>query len=218
MLSKYSTQVRYICESIVGENESNSTNVNEIIEKSWNSIFDNFPIFNEDYRKILCCKILKHYYTREIGEDTVGLWKLRLNTKLEEIMPYYNEMYKSAELIVDPFVNKDITRTVSAEMGGENKTTQKSSGKSKNKFSDTPQGGLNGIENDEYLTNVRITDDDASGSSNTNVKQNEKRTETIKGKDDDKSKSQLLIEYRQTFINIDIMVIKELAECFMNVW
>lgn len=54
---------------------------------------DCYPIFDEDYRKELQKKILLKYYTREICEETFGLWKLRLNSKMNEIMPYYNQLY-----------------------------------------------------------------------------------------------------------------------------
>ena len=95
-LSKYTTEVRYICETDSGLDESVGFNsVDEVISKSWNKIFTSkVPFFDEDYRKILCCKILKHYYLREICSETVGLWKLWVNTKLEEIMPYYNQFMK----------------------------------------------------------------------------------------------------------------------------
>ncbi len=54
---------------------------------------DCYPIFDEDYRNELQKKILLKYYTREICEETFGLWKLRLNSKMNEIMPYYNQLY-----------------------------------------------------------------------------------------------------------------------------
>ena len=72
--------------------------------------YDIYAFFDEDYRKILCSKILKHYYLREIGCETVGIWKLWVNTKLEEIMPYYNQLYESAKLKFDPFHDVDLTR------------------------------------------------------------------------------------------------------------
>ena len=111
-MSKYTTEVRYICETDSGLDESVGFNsVDEVISKSWNKIFTSkVPFFDEDYRKILCCKILKHYYLREICSETVGLWKLWVNTKLEEIMPYYNQLYESAKLKFDPFHDVDLTR------------------------------------------------------------------------------------------------------------
>ena len=75
-MSKYTTEVRFICQSLANNIDVND--VENIIANSIDKIFDfNFPIFDEQYRKILETKILKHYYTREIGEETVGLWKLR---------------------------------------------------------------------------------------------------------------------------------------------
>lgn len=107
-MSKYTTEVRFICESNSGLDESKGANdVNTIIANSWNKIFTtNCTFFDENYRSVLCSKILKHYYLREIGAETVGIWKLWMNTKLEEIMPYYNQLYESARLEFDPL--KDV--------------------------------------------------------------------------------------------------------------
>lgn len=110
-MSKYTTQVRFICETAAGLSESDGqTSVNQIIAAAIPSVFDfDFPIFDESYRNVLETKILKHYYTREIGLETVGLWKLKLDTKLNEIMPYYNQLYKSQLLEFNPFYDVDLT-------------------------------------------------------------------------------------------------------------
>ena len=101
-MSKYTTEVRYICEHFSGLSESvGYDDVEQVIKNCLPKVFDfNFPIFDESYRTVLETKILRHYYTREIGLDTVGLWKLKLNTKLNEIMPYYNQRYESCLLKV----------------------------------------------------------------------------------------------------------------------
>lgn len=52
-----------------------------------------YPLFDDNYRPTLQQKILLHYYTREICEETFALWKLRLISKLNDIMPYYNKLY-----------------------------------------------------------------------------------------------------------------------------
>lgn len=94
-MSKYTTEVRFICENSAGLSKSeDADNVDSILDKCWNKVFNfDFPIFDENYRQVLCRKILKHYYTREIAHETVGRWKLALNAKLNEIMPYYNHKY-----------------------------------------------------------------------------------------------------------------------------
>ena len=111
-MSKYTTEVRFICEEASGLLESKGYNdIENIITKAIPKIFNfNFPIFDENYRCVLETKILKHFYTREICEETVGLWKLRLNTRLNEIMPYYNKLYESELLEFNPLYTTDLTK------------------------------------------------------------------------------------------------------------
>ena len=112
-MSKYTTEVRFICENSAGLSESEGAdNVDSVLDRCWNKVFNfDFPIFDENYRQVLCRKILKHYYTREIAHETVGRWKLALNAKLNEIMPYYNQLYKSELLEFNPFYDVDLTRS-----------------------------------------------------------------------------------------------------------
>ena len=87
-MSKYTTELRYICEMYAGGESKGYSDVNKVIQAAIPKVFDfDFPIFDEAYRNVLCTKILKHYYTREIAAETVGLWKLWLDTKMNEIMP-----------------------------------------------------------------------------------------------------------------------------------
>lgn len=111
-MSKYTTEVRYICETLAGLSESvGYADIEQTIKNCLPKVFDfNFPIFDESYRSVLETKILRHYYTREIGLETVGLWKLKLSTKLNEIMPYYNKLYKSELIEFNPLYDVDLTR------------------------------------------------------------------------------------------------------------
>lgn len=108
-MSHYTTEVRYICETYAGFAESKGvTSVKEAIDKSWQQVFDSdIPFFDEAYRPLLCKKILMHYYTREIGQETVGLWKLYLNNTMREIMPYFNELYKTTLYKFNPLYEVD---------------------------------------------------------------------------------------------------------------
>ena len=50
-MSKYTTEVRYICEHYAGLNESTGfEDVDEIVEKARHKIFLNYPIFDENHR------------------------------------------------------------------------------------------------------------------------------------------------------------------------
>ena len=112
-MSKYTTELRYICENSAGETHSVGYNsVQDVIDNSWDKIFSfDFPIFDENYREPLCKKIIKHYYTREICEETVGLWMLRLDSRMNEIMPYFNKLYNSELITIAPLVNYRVATT-----------------------------------------------------------------------------------------------------------
>ena len=242
-MSKYTTELRFICESKAGLSNSVGFNqIDDVISNSWNKIFDNFPIFDESYRSVLCSKILKHYYTREISAETVGLWQLWLNTRMGEIMPYYNKLYESALLEFDPFKDTNYSRNHGGTFTGDtvrngrneidvdNSVTSNGTSNSKNLFSDTPQGAITNIENESYLTNATLIKDTDTNTTNTDgnsTTQNTETTgitntdnwiETIVGKQSTISYSKLLQEFRDTFLNIDVMIINDLSDLFMNLW
>ena len=116
-MSKYTTEVRFICEEAAGLKESKGYNdVNEIVQTAYPKIFDSSLVFyNEETKARLLPKILIHYYQREIGFETVGLWKLKLNQKLREILPYYNQLYASEDLEYNPLHNVDNVHTHSGK-------------------------------------------------------------------------------------------------------
>ena len=215
-MSKYTTEVRFICETAAGLTESaGASKIDEIIAKAAPVVFNfDWPIFDEAYRLGLEEKILRHYYTREIGEETVGLWKLRLEDRLNLVMPKYNQLYESAKLEFNPFYDVDYTRQGTNSGEGTSSGTTNSTGN--NMHSDTPQNGLESVLNGEYLTAADVSNGESSSSSK-NSSSGEFQ-ESIKGKMPGASYSRLLKEYRQTFLNIDRMVIDELNDLFMAVW
>lgn len=227
-MSKYTTQVRFICETQSGLKESvDGASVNEIIQNAIPNIFDfSFPIFDEAYRNVLCTKILKHYYTREIGLETYGLWKLKLDTKLNEIMPYYNKMYESANLEYNPLYNIDMetthSRTSGDNIGRDTTTSGSVTTNSENKFLDTPQGGLDGILETDYLTNATL--DSASESTSAIANETvvstttEEYTTRVVGKASGADYSRMVMNYRDALINVDMMVIEELKDLFFLLW
>lgn len=271
-MSAFTTQIRFICESKAGLKESvGYDNIAQVIAGARPAIFDfPYPIFDETYKAVLETKILKHYYTREIGEETYGLWKLRLDTKMNEIMPYYNQLYKSTLLEFNPLYDVDITRMHNATKQGteilngnvntdgqviastntnntttsDNTTDQTSTNGNTDKYSATPQGGLDGLMQDKYLTNARmITGNDTLNSkahtstdnmidsttdtstntttatkNNTTINNTEDYLESVKGKQGTQSYASMILEFRETFLNIDMMVINDLSDLFMNIW
>ncbi len=259
-MSKYTTEVRFICESKTGlEISGGSGDVDTVIANSWDKIFTSkAPFFDENYRSVLCQKILKHYYLREICCETVGIWTLWMNTRLEEIMPYYNQLYESANIEFNPMHDVNLTRehkrTENETSSGNrdttgnrdtnitnNGTTNRTTNSNENKrdlYSDTPQGALTGVENEVYLTNARKITDNVNGSDNEEVNNTEKNAseysdkeettsnidttenylETLVGKQGTESFSSLLNKFRETFLNIDMMVIEEFSDLFFGLW
>ena len=231
-MSKYTTEVRFICERVSGYSESQGgMNVKQVLETSWNRIFDNsWSIFDEEYRSVLCKKILKHYYTREIGAEVVGLWVMWLNRRMGEIMPYYNQLYESEKLKFEPLTDTDVTTTsnrkidTTADNLTTNNLTENSNGVSRNLYADTPQGALDGVESETYLTNARkiMSNDTVSNSGTVDSKgsgnSNDDYFERVTGKRGGENYSDMLRKYRETFLNIDMMVIKELDDLFLNLW
>lgn len=145
-MSKYTTEVRYICEYFSGLSESvGYDDVEQVIKNCLPKIFDfNFPIFDESYRTVLETKILRHYYTREIGLETVGLWKLKLNTKLNEIMPFYNQLYKSELIEFNPLYDVELTRERTIEGRG-TKDTENGENREGESHSNTSQTNTNNV-------------------------------------------------------------------------
>lgn len=192
-MAKYTTELRSICEVYAGYNEEQGyNNVNDVIEKALPKIFDfDFPIYDEKYRNVLETKIVKHFYTREICAETVGRWKLFLNERLNLIMPYYNQRYKSTLIEFNPLYDVDLTTEHSKNNGGNsesnsnsdsNRTYSRTDDYERNlksnstneensdawqTYNDTPQGALTGIENNEYLTNATHNKETNDSSSNT---------------------------------------------------
>ena len=227
-MSKYTTQVRFICEQKAGLEESKGCdNVDTIIAEAWDKIFTtNVEFFSAEYKPFICKKILKHYYLREIGAETVGVWKLWMNERLETIMPYYNQLYSSAALEFNPFYDVDVTREYVKGITGQQGSTGNSNMITGNTgwdlYSDTPQGGVTGLDGMSYLTDARKTTDNGSSTSgfanHASNHSDEAFTETTLGKHGSGSYSSMLNEYRGTFLNIDNMVIAEFEDLFFGLW
>lgn len=286
--------------------------IRTLVENHFDLGLKNYPIFDETYREGLNNKIINHFYFREIGFETAGLFKRYLNQKMAEIMPYYNQLYKSELLKFNPFYNVDKATTNDGikngnssrvgnsntsgtsdfestgdnsniktdnsmsvnENGSSTKNSTSETGNNSNTdlnntkkvHSDTPQGllSINNIEDEIYASDADYNTDvknnisthynasaneaiqtgngvtnSSNNSSETNLAHNKgnnsnnvtvdnidntinNSTESylshVIGKEGSETYSEMLLKYRNTFINIDMMIIDELNELFMNVY
>lgn len=188
-MSNYTTQVRFICETAAGESESKGYNsLDETLEAGRQYIFDfNYPIFDPAYKPALETKILRHFYTREIGEETVGLWKLRLNARMNEIMPLYNKLYESELLAFNPLYDVDYTRS-GDRSGNQSKeetvqNTTRHTGIISGSMDDNRQANENSLD---YQNGIRKDSGTESRtlSSNTNEATTDNRNTTHDGSDE----------------------------------
>lgn len=180
-------------------------------------------------------KIIDHYYFHQIGVETPGRFKHNLRTKLREIMPYYIQMYKSVEImdaVEDPFGNLDVTETYEETVSGTASSDSEGSGThsanrtdaATRKRSDTPQGSITNI--DQYLTEAETNDgtsNETGNTSNSSSMSSEssstvKHTLTRKGNQGVNTYAHDMIEFRQSFINVDMMIIGELRDLFLLIY
>lgn len=78
-------------------------------------------------------KLINHYKYREIGFETVGRFADELKITMNEIMPRYNELFKTVVImseIKDPFGNVDFTETFEQESESTSKSDGKNTGSS----------------------------------------------------------------------------------------
>lgn len=178
-MARYTTQVRTICETVAGLSDSvGYTDVETVLNDSWDKIFTAFPIFDETHRADLCKKILRHYYMDEIAFETFGLWQLAINTKLTEIMPQYNSLYKASAEIINPLYNKNLTRQYDGTSKGTNKDTRTDN------FTDTATETTHATGTDTRTDNLT----DTNGGSVV-TKTDSKRTDALKAVTDNTSTS-----------------------------
>lgn len=202
----------------------------KIDEKLIDAALSFYQIFDEEYRKALNTKIKQHFWYNEIGHESVDIFLFQLKVKMNEIMPYYNQMYKAELIERDPYVTVRMTSKntssgtsrTSAESKENGSSTSSTDAKSRAVQSETPQTMLSG--NGDYatgaadstsLTGVKSASD-SSGSQTSTSSSDGSGSSTQEGFSG--SMASLIQAHRDAIINIDMMVIAQLEPLFMYVW
>ena len=184
---------------------------------------DSYPIFDENYRQTLNQNILYHYYENEIGFETAPLFRFYLNQKLNEIMPYYNELYKVQKKIIDDNLllnNVNLTEHLQANNTTQTSSNSTSNSNNKNLFQDTPQGELSStdIDNQVWATNLTLNKNNINDESSASGSGTNEYIKTIIGNNGGKFNIDVLNDIKNNLMNIDMMIINELYDLFMQIF
>ena len=216
-MAKYTIQIKNICESLAGNTSPvGLSNLDETLEKARTKIFDfTYPFYDASSKADFEKWILESVYMEEINYETYGLWHLKVRNFMKTNMPYYNKLFESANMIVNPLKNHHLERTTTStdKSEGTSNGTGASNVLAWNMYSDTPQGGINGLENSTYLTNatkdLNDTTTTTDSTSTTNSTSNGKEvTDGYSGIDE----NTLLLKYRSTIININQQFINDFKD------
>lgn len=179
-MSRFTTELRYPIEQYQDDNKLDSRTYDAGLYTLLG--LDEYPIFEESYRATLNRKIIEHYYFREIGVETLARFRWYMRTRMAEIMPKYNRVYQSLDLIKDPITIRNLSWHEVwelAETGGS--TTERDGGTTYGRsehranggqdtqlagktgekviHSDTPMNEISShaVENGNYATDVTYT-------------------------------------------------------------
>lgn len=195
--------LKELCYQVTGLSTEDGYTLQEIIHQATNGIFNfQYPLFAESYREALEAKIIKHYLYRQICCEDFTEWQIRLDARMNEIMPYFNKVYQSFDYLVDILDDVDYERVfqeMTGRTGNENtRSTQNMQSTSDNsnigtsestssderenidRFSDTPQNQLTGLLNDTYMSSAQRTTNESSSTDKTS----DTRTGHTAGKSD----------------------------------
>ena len=198
--------------------------IKTLIDNNFDFKMDSYPIFDENYRNTLNQNILYHYYENEIGFETASLFRFYLNQKLNEIMPYYNELYKVQKKLIDDNLllnNVNITEELQGSNTTQTSSVSQSTNKGKNLFQDTPQGNISQQDinaQNVYATNITLNDNSINDNSNANGSGTNEYIKTIIGNNGGKFNIDILNDIKNNLMNIDLMIINELNDLFMGIF
>lgn len=155
---------------------------------------------------------LEHFYYREIGFETPERFKHKLKAKLDLIMPYYAQLYKTEwnRLDKDMMNSKDLTETTTHELKSSGTSTASSDGKMSNLSDGVSQADLS----TNFLTGVN--QGESNGTSSTTL--TETTTFNSKGDIGIQTPAYAITEWRKVIINLNERIINDCNDLFMKIY
>lgn len=233
-----------IMQSIVNFNNADTVKITDMWQNARVKLFDfSYPLTQNVSRETFEHNILNHYLMRRINFDTVTLFKIMLENKLNEIMPKYNMLWDS-QIDWDIFKSGTTTREYKDTTTSANTTNTTATGKNDNTSStdtnsivnmtnsdsksDVPQGQIDDVKNNEYISEYDYTVNDSTSNANGSSKSLTNTTNTaenISNSTDNKTIKEtvartadneldILLKYQSEYINIWNMIYKDLDSLF----
>ena len=165
----------------------------------------------------LAKKIVDHYYMREIGQETIGLFKHYAKVSMQELMEEYLPLIYSSSIQYDPLVNVDFTESFSRTASVDTEGSSNSSGIGV--LSDTPQGQISksAILEGAYASSTNANENEVSSSSGSDT--TEDYTKHVKGNSGVSATAQKMVEqFRDNIRAIDREIIEKLEPLFMGLY
>ena len=165
----------------------------------------------------LAKKIVDHYFFKEIGFETIAMFKHYAKIQMQEIMESKLPLIYSASIEYDPLVNVDYTESFNRNLG--TSQSNSSSGSGVVISSDTPQTNITkaNILAGNYASNASASEQEASGTATTQTGEN--YSKRVTGNSGVSATAQKMIEqYRQNIRAIDYEIIRELDDLFMGLY
>lgn len=185
-------------------------------------ILGSYEIYDEAHRPVLNRKIKNHFWNREIGQETISMFRLALARKLDEIMPLYNQQYEISAIKFNQLETVKVTNenTTNGTTATTSESTNNSAADAKSRAvsSQFPQVMLE--DNRDYATgatdNVSGTTANSAANDSSTTNQDGTATNTTTGFQG--NAALMILQYRQSLVNVDMMIIEELEKLFMLVW
>ena len=165
--------------------------------------------------------IVNHYYMRELGQETIGLFIHTAKYTMEELMEEYLPLIYSASIEYDPLVNVDYTETFTRNANVDNTGQSVSNSSSLGVNSDTPQGQISksGILAGDYASSTGASEIDSTTNTISGSESTEDYTKRMKGNSGVSATAQKMIEqYRNNIRAINKEIIDRLEPLFMGLF
>lgn len=216
-MSKYTLELREMVETF-GREEARSWfsdyDFKNYLTDEQITTIEETGIFSKDY---LADMIIDHFYLREIGFETPGMFIHYARNSMRELMSRYALVIYSCSVKFDPINNIDYTENYREQTTSEGKSNTNSSGLGIS--SDTPQGQINKDEilQGKYATATSATEDEGESNATTSGTKNYTiHREGNQGIMD--SNQYLLKEFRRFIEPFYVNIIKELNVLFMAIY